>query len=146
MSEKTEIGEFYDLADQHMREERYEEAIELYRKLADINPENDSIVMSLAWAYRDSGRLSDAVLCLEKLLEKELKRKVFTGFAFDDLVKIYRNEGKCISQTVIICSPGYRIEPDRVFIGQLCIIQLPLLDKDITQVTMDKGLIGATVQ
>ena len=112
MSE-IEIGEFYDLADQHMREERYDEAISLYRKLAEINPEDDSIGMSLAWAYRDSGRLSDAVLCLEKLLGKELKRKTFTGFAFDELVKIYRNEGN-YERLVVICEAAVATQPNDI--------------------------------
>jgi len=113
MSKKTEIDEFYDLADQHMREGRYDEAISLYRKLAEMNPEDDSIVMSLACAYRDSGRLSDAVLCLERLLEKELKRKTFTGFAFDELVKIYRNEGN-YERLVVICEAAVAVQPDDV--------------------------------
>ena len=113
MSERIGIGEFYDLADQRMREGRYEEAIELYHKLAKINPENDSIAMSLAWAYMDSGRLPDAVLCLEKLLEKELKKKIFTGFAFDELVKIYRNEGD-YERLVIICEAAVAAQPDDI--------------------------------
>ncbi|MBW2631368.1 MAG: tetratricopeptide repeat protein [Deltaproteobacteria bacterium] len=113
MSEKTEIDEFYDLADQYMQEGRYEEAIELYHKLAEINPEDDSILMSLAWAYRDSGRLSDAALCLEKLLEKELKREIFTGFAFDELVKIYRDEGN-YERLVAICEAAVAAQPDDV--------------------------------
>lgn len=113
MSEKTKISEFYDLADHCMQERRYEEAIELYHKLAEVNPENDSIVMSLAWAYRDSGRLSDAVACLEKLLEKELKRKIFTGFAFDELVKIYRNEGN-YERLVTICESAVAAQPNDV--------------------------------
>ncbi|MBW2597070.1 MAG: tetratricopeptide repeat protein, partial [Deltaproteobacteria bacterium] len=113
MSKEAGIDEFYDLADQRMLEGRYEEAIELYHKLAEVNPENDSIVMSLAWAYRDSGRLSDAVACLEKLLEKELKRKTFTGFAFDELVKIYRNEGN-YERLVTICESAVAAQPNDV--------------------------------
>jgi len=113
MSEKTGISESYDLADQYMREGRYDDAIELYHKLAEVNPEDDSIVMSLAWAYRDSGRLSDAVSCLEKLLEKELKRKIFTGFAFDELVKIYRNEGN-YERLVVICEAAVAAQPNDI--------------------------------
>ena len=111
MSKRTEIDEFYDLADQRMREERYDEAISLYRKLAEMNPEDDSIAMSLACAYRDSGGISDAVLCLERLLEKELQRKTFTGFAFDELVKIYRDEGNYES-LVAICESAVAVQPD----------------------------------
>jgi len=113
MSKKTGIDGVYDLADQRMREGRYDDAIELYHKLAEVNPEDDSIVMSLAWAYRDSGRLSDAVSCLEKLLEKELKRKIFTGFAFDELVKIYRNEGN-YERLVVICEAATAAQPNDI--------------------------------
>ena len=113
MSEKTEIDEFYDRADQYMRVGRHEEAFELYLKLAEIHPENDSIVMSLAWAYRDSGRVSDAVRCLESLLEKELGRKTFTGFAFDELVRIYREEGS-YKRLVAICERAVAVQPDDV--------------------------------
>ena len=113
MSEKTGIDEFYDRADEYLREGRYEEAIELYRKLAQAHPEDGSIVMSLAWAYRDSGRLSDAVRCLEGLLEKEMGRKVFTGFAFDELVKIYREEGNH-ERLVAICEAAVAVQPGDV--------------------------------
>jgi len=113
MGKKTGIDGFYDLADQHMREGRYDDAISLYRKLAEMNPEDDSAVMSLACAYRDGGRLSDAVLCLEGLLEKELKRKIFTGFAFDELVKIYRNEGN-YERLVVICEAAVAAQPEDV--------------------------------
>jgi len=113
MGEKTEISEFYDRADRHMLAGQYEEAIALYRKLAEIYPEKDSIVMSLAWAYRESGRMSDAVLCLEKLFEKELKRKIFTGFAFDELVKIYRGEGN-YERLVVICEAAVTAQPDDI--------------------------------
>ena len=113
MSKRTGIDKFYDLADQRMREGRYDEAISIYHKLAEMNPEDDSIVMSLACAYRDSGKLSDAVLCLERLLEKELKRKIFTGFAFDELVKIYRNEGN-YERLVVICEAAVAAQPNDI--------------------------------
>ncbi|HPQ42593.1 MAG TPA: tetratricopeptide repeat protein [Syntrophales bacterium] len=113
MSMKTDIAEFFDLADRHMREGRYDEAISLYRKLSQMHPEDDSLVMSLACAYRDSDRLSEAVLCLERLLKKELQRKTFTGFAFDELVKIYRNEGNH-ERLVAICESAVAVQPDDV--------------------------------
>jgi len=113
MSEKTGIDEFYDRADEYMRDERYDEAIELYLKLAEVHPEDESIIMSLAWAYRDSGRLSDAVRCLEDLLKKELGRKIFTGFAFDELVRIYREEGNH-KRLVAICEAAVAVQSDDV--------------------------------
>lgn len=113
MSKKTNIDEFYDRADGYLREERYEEAIELYLKLARARPEDESIVMSLAWAYRDSGRTADAVRCLEDLLKKELTRATFTGFAFDELVRIYREEGNH-ERLVAICEAAVGVQPDDV--------------------------------
>jgi len=111
MSKETSIDAFYDRADQYASEGRYEEAIDLYRKLAAIHPENESIIMSLAWAYRDSGKVSDAIRCLEGLLEKELKRTTFTGFAFDELVRIYREE-RDYRRLVAICEKAVRVQPD----------------------------------
>lgn len=72
---------------------RWEEAESAYQYLIETYPENDSYLMALAWVYHDSGRLKEAIACLEKLFEKELKRKIFTGFAFDELVRIYKSRG-----------------------------------------------------
>lgn len=94
MNKNQPTDQIYDLADKYLREKRYEDAIALYKKLIEKNPREDSLVMSLSWAYRESGRIDDAIDCLEKLLKKELERKVFTGFAFDELVKIFKDEGK----------------------------------------------------
>ncbi|MBN2223876.1 MAG: tetratricopeptide repeat protein [Deltaproteobacteria bacterium] len=113
MSKKTNIDAFYDRADEYMREGRYEEAIELYLKLAEAHPEDDSIVMSLSWAYRDSGRVSDAVRCLEGLLKKEMGRRIFTGFAFDELVRIYREESN-YERLIAICEAAVAAQPDDV--------------------------------
>ena len=111
MSEATNIDAFYDRADEYASEGRYEEAIALYLKLAEMHPEDESIIMSLAWTYRDSGRVSDAIDCLEGLLEKELGRVAFTGFAFDELVRIYREEGN-YSRMVAICERAAAVQPD----------------------------------
>jgi len=113
MSKETGIDAFYDRADEYASEGRYEEAIDLYRKLAEMHPEDESITMSLAWAYRDSGRVSDAVRCLEGLLEKELGRTTFTGFAFDELVRIYREEGNH-KRLVAICEKAAAVQPDDI--------------------------------
>jgi len=84
--------EKYRLAEKLMQEKRYDEAVALYEELVRLNPGEDSHRLALAWAYKDSGRLDEAVALFEELLEKELSRKLFTGFAFDDLVKIFREE------------------------------------------------------
>ena len=99
------------LAEQYMKEGRHEEAIDLYKKLADQHPDEDSYVFHLALVYRDSGRLKDAIECLEGLLEKELKRKVFTGFAYDELVRIFRQEGQH-ERLVDICEKVVKAQPE----------------------------------
>jgi len=99
------------LAEWHMKEGRHGEAIELYKKLADQHPGEDSYVFQLALAFRDAGRMEDAVTCLEGLLEKELKRKVFTGFAYDELVRIFRQEGQH-ERLVDVCEKAVKVQPE----------------------------------
>lgn len=110
MTDATSSKEFYDLADQYMKERRYDEAIALYKKLIAMTPDSDSLLLSLAWAYRDSGKTADALECFEKLFEKELKRKVFTGFAFDEMVRIFREEGNH-GKVVALCEKAVTAQP-----------------------------------
>ncbi len=107
---KIDSNDFYDQADQYIREKRYDKAIELYKKLIKMNPGNDSLILSLGWAYRDNGKLAEAIKCFEKLLEKELSRKVFTGFAFDEMVRIFRAEGS-YKQLLDICERVVAVQP-----------------------------------
>jgi tetratricopeptide (TPR) repeat protein len=113
MTTKATKDQFYDLADQYMREKRYEDAAALYEKLVEMNPGEDSLIISLVWAYRESGRLEDAVFYLETLFEKELKGKVFTGFAFDELVRIFVGEGKH-NKLVDICEKAVAVQSEDV--------------------------------
>jgi tetratricopeptide (TPR) repeat protein len=113
MNEEATTDQFYDLADEYMREKRYEDATALYEKLVEMNPGEDSLIMSLSWAYRESGRVEDAVDCLRTLFEKELVRKVFTGFAFDELVRIFRDEEKH-DRLVDICERTVAAQPEDV--------------------------------
>jgi tetratricopeptide (TPR) repeat protein len=112
------------LAERYMKEGRHEEAIDLYRKLVDQNPGEDSYVFHLALAFKDAGKLDDAVECLEGLLEKELKRKVFTGFAYDELVRIFRQEGRH-GPLVDVCERAVEAQPGDVALlftlGDACI-------------------------
>ena len=77
-----------------VREGRYAEAAGLYRELVQLHPGDDSFCLKLAWAYHDDGRIEEAVGCFEELFERELTRKVFTGFAFDELVRIFKLQGR----------------------------------------------------
>ncbi|MCD6152388.1 MAG: tetratricopeptide repeat protein [Syntrophobacterales bacterium] len=107
---KIDLNDLYDQADQYIREKRYDEAIELYKKLIKMNPGNDSLILSLGWAYRDNGKLAEAIKCFENLLEKELSRKVFTGFAFDEMVRIFRAEGR-YKQLIDVCERVVAAQP-----------------------------------
>ncbi|HRR40361.1 MAG TPA: tetratricopeptide repeat protein [Syntrophales bacterium] len=109
----TMTDEKYRLAEKLMQEKRYDEAVALYEELVRLNPGEDSHRLALAWAYKDSGRLDEAVALFEELLEKELSRKLFTGFAFDDLVKIFREE-KQYDRMIQICERAVAAQPDDV--------------------------------
>jgi len=71
----------------------YEEALALCRELKQVHPHEDSYSLALAWAYHDCGKKQEAIACFQELFEKELQQKVFSGFAFDELVRIYKENG-----------------------------------------------------
>lgn len=72
---------------------RHGKAIPLYRRLVERFPDEDSHLLALAWALYDSGECREAKACFERLFQRELAREVFTGFAYDELVRICRAEG-----------------------------------------------------
>ena len=51
--------------------------------------------------------------CFEGLLEKELQGRVFTGFAFDELVRIYRQQGR-YDRLIEICEKAAKVQKDDV--------------------------------
>jgi tetratricopeptide (TPR) repeat protein len=67
----------------------------------------------LALAYYDGGETEKAVDHLERLFQQELTSKVFTGFAFDELVRIYKREKK-IDRLVNLCENAVSVQPDDV--------------------------------
>ena len=98
------------LVEECLKAKRFEEAIALYRQLINLNPADDSYRLGLAWTYHDCGNADQAVACFEHVFEKELQRRIFTGFAFDELVRIFK-ENKKYDRLVEICalrrpSPG----------------------------------------
>jgi tetratricopeptide (TPR) repeat protein len=113
MREEGNTEYFLCLADDFMKEKRYEDAIVLYEKLADMHPHEDSFLLSLAWAYHDSGRIDDAIGCFERLLSAELEKKVFIGFAFDELVRIYK-EKREYGRLVEVCEKVATAQPDDI--------------------------------
>ncbi len=65
----------------------------------------------LSLAFYDSGDTEQALKYLTMLLERELKRKVFTGFAFDELVRIYKQQ-KDFIKLVEICERAAAAQPE----------------------------------
>lgn len=102
-----------DKADQLLREEKYTQAIALLEEAHSANPEEESVLLRLAWAHHDRGATAKAIEYLEILFDRELQRKIFTGFAFDELVRIYKRE-KNFSKLVEICTNAVARQPDDV--------------------------------
>ncbi|MDD5171095.1 MAG: tetratricopeptide repeat protein [Syntrophales bacterium] len=99
------------LAEACEREGRYGDAAGFYKKLVERHPGDDSFVLKLAWACHDSGQIEDAIDCFENLFKKELSRKVFTGFAFDELVRIYKRQGR-FDRLLQVCEKATAAHPD----------------------------------
>lgn len=101
------------LADDLMKAGRPAEAIPIYRQWVEAQPDEDSHLLALAWALHDSGNRKEATLCFERLFLKELSRKLFTGFAYDELVRIYREE-KNGAALVSVCERAAAAQPGDV--------------------------------
>jgi tetratricopeptide (TPR) repeat protein len=98
-------------AEDLLRQGQYREAIKLYEEINKAYPEEESILLMLAWAHYDSGSAEQAIEYLNILLERELQRKVFTGFAFDELVRIYKQD-KNFQKLVEICERAAKAQPE----------------------------------
>ena len=72
-----------DLAENLLKQRKYKKAITVLKDLHKNYPDEESILFMLSMVYYDNGDTKQAEKYLNVLLERELKRKVFTGFAFD---------------------------------------------------------------
>ena len=102
-----------DEADGLLKQEKYSEAIALLENIRGIYPEEESVLLRLAWASWDNGNKEGSIAYWEILLDRELQRKVFTGFAYDELVRIYKQEGE-IEKLVAICEKTVQVQPQDV--------------------------------
>jgi len=109
MTELTNTEQYERLAQLYMKEKRYPEAIAVYRQLIQMKPDMDSFVLCLAWALKDNGEVEEAVAQFEKLFQKELERKLFTGFAFDELVRLFRDT-KQYDKLVGVCERAVAVQ------------------------------------
>lgn len=101
------------LADEMISRKCFEEAIPILRELVARHPHDESNLLALAWAYHDSGMLPEAVDCFERLLDNELRRNTFTGFAFDELVRIFKQSLQ-YDRLVSVCERAVSAQPDDI--------------------------------
>ncbi len=101
------------LADELVSRKNFADAIQILKKLVSEHPHEESHLLALAWAYHDSGMFPEAVDCFEKLLDNELKRNTFTGFAYDELVRIYKQTLQ-YDRLVSICERAVSAQPDDI--------------------------------
>ncbi len=87
------------------------EAALLYRRLAEENPDDDSNLLSLAWALNDCGKKEEAIGIFENLFSRELERGLIAGFALDELVRIYR-EDENREALLSVCRRAAKAQPD----------------------------------
>jgi tetratricopeptide (TPR) repeat protein len=102
-----------DQADKLLRERKYLEAIALCEEVHQAYPDEESVLLLLAWAHYDNGAPARALEYLEILLARELSRKIFTGFAFDELVRIYKQEKNFVRLTQI-CENAVAVQPEDI--------------------------------
>lgn len=119
MTNEEKTQRYRTLVEECLKAQRFEEAIAFYRRLIDLNPGDDSYRVGLAWAYHDSGQQEQAVACFEQVFEKELRGRIFTGFAFDELVRIFK-ENKKFDRLVDICERAVAAQPEDIaLLGEL---------------------------
>jgi len=102
-----------DRAEKLLQKGRYDEAVILLEEIHRESPEEDPVLLMLSWAYYDSGKIDQAVSYLNVLFDRELQRRVFTGFAFDELVRIHK-QTKNFSALVDICERASVAQPEDV--------------------------------
>ncbi len=113
MMEENKKTKEIDFLGNLLRQGKYREAITLGKKIHKAYPAEESPLLILSWAYYDNGDIKQAVKYLNILLERELQRKIFTGFAFDELVRIYKQE-KNFRKLVEICERAVTVQPEDV--------------------------------
>ncbi|NLN60550.1 MAG: tetratricopeptide repeat protein [Deltaproteobacteria bacterium] len=97
----------------------FDEAATLYRRLIENHPDENSYLLALAWVYHDGGHKDEALACFRKLFERELRHKVFSGFAFDELVRLYKENGS-LDLLVDVCERAVHAQPnDLSLLGDL---------------------------
>lgn len=113
MIEENQMTNRLDQADALLTQGKYQEAIGLLEAIRTKFPGEDQVLLRLAWASWDNGNKDRSIEYWETLLDRELQYKVFTGFAYDELVRIYKQEGR-LDRLVSVCEKAVLVQPDDV--------------------------------
>jgi len=113
MIKDEKISETLDAADELLSQGKNKEAIALLKNIHEMHPEEESVLLRLAWASWDNGEKEGSIGYWEMVLDRELQRKVFTGFAYDELVRIYKQERQ-IEKLVALCEKVVGVQPQDV--------------------------------
>ena len=111
MPEKDNKTKNIDFAENLITQGKHQEAIAILKKLHEASPDHEPVLFMLAMACYDSGDTKQAEKYLNVLLKEELKRKVFTGFAFDELVRLYKQQ-KNFQKLVRLCEKAAAVQPE----------------------------------
>lgn len=111
MQQNREITKKLDEADQLLEQGRFDEAIAILEGIHKAHPAEESVLMRLAWASWDKGDTESSIRHWEEMFERELEQKVFTGFAYDELVRICKQEGKIV-RLVALCEKAASVQPE----------------------------------
>lgn len=110
MAQDHKLPEKLDQADHLLSQRKFDEALLLLQEIRSLYPDEESVLLRLAWASWDQGDKERSITYWEALLDRELQRKVFTGFAYDELVRIYKQEGKT-GELVALCEKAVKVQP-----------------------------------
>lgn len=111
MKQENDLTQALDQADRLINQGEFGDAIDGLEILHKTHPEEEPVLLRLAWAHWDNGNKDRAVQYWEILFDRELQRKIFTGFAYDELVRIYKQENAW-EKLIATCEKALRVQPD----------------------------------
>jgi len=113
MTTESSSRQILEEADRLLEQGKPGEAVALLEALHASHPDQEPVLLRLAWATWDIGRKEQSIQYWETLLERELQRRVFTGFAYDELVRIYKQEA-LFEKLIAVCEKAVAVQPDDV--------------------------------
>lgn len=113
MKQKNSLAQKLDQADRLIKQGKLNDAIARLEALRKKHPGEEPVLLRLAWAHWDKGDKERSLEYWEILFDRELQRKIFTGFAYDELVRIYKQKGDS-ARLVSTCEKALRVQPNDV--------------------------------